>query len=74
MKNCLPIDLMFEQPSGWLRASLPKIESATRSILAMAGEAKSIDEARVEFLERRWRELTGVAPSDTRPGRGSVGG
>ena len=66
MKNCLPIDLMFEQPSGWLRASLPKIESATRSILAMAGEAKSIDEARVEFLERSWRELTGVAPSDTR--------
>lgn len=66
MTNCLPIDLMFEQPSGWLHSSLPKIEAVTRSILAMVGEAKPIHEAREEFLEMRWSELTGVAPSDTR--------
>jgi cellulose synthase/poly-beta-1,6-N-acetylglucosamine synthase-like glycosyltransferase len=57
---------MFEQPNGWLRASLPKIEAASRSILAMARDAKSITEARADFLDQRWRQLTGVAPSDTR--------
>lgn len=63
-----PVDQMFEQPDGWLRASLPKMEDATRSFIEFAhkmeGQA-SVGQARVIFQQQRWRTLAGVEPADT---------
>lgn len=63
-----PVDLMFEQPNGWLRASLPKMESATRAILDLSRKLQglaSLEEARTMFQQKQWRMLTGVEPMDT---------
>lgn len=69
MTKNFPVDLMFEQPPGWLRASLPKIQSATRSVSELdaksEGNAASLTEARSEYHKRRWLELTGTEPSET---------
>ena len=63
-----PIDLMVEQPNGWLRACLPKMETTTRSIIELTRKEEnrlSINEARAMFLEQRWHELSGVDLKDT---------
>ena len=63
-----PVDLMFEQPGGWLRASLPKIEAAMRSIIELTRKTDaqfSLGEARDKFLQEQWRKLTETEPADT---------
>ena len=68
MTKIFPVDLMLEQPAGWLRASLPKIQSATRSVIELDTKSEgseSLIEARSEYHRRRWLELTGTEPSET---------
>ncbi len=69
MIDALPLDLMLEQPLGWLRASLPKMERASREIRGLArnmGGAGSLKKAREEYLLRRWRDVTGEEARDSR--------
>lgn len=54
------IDLMIEQPVGWIRASLPKIEIATCSVANLTHNAGLLHEAREACLCRRWRDLTEI--------------
>lgn len=54
------IDLMIEQPVGWIRASLPKIETATCSVANLTHNAGLLHEAREACLCRRWRDLTEI--------------
>ena len=66
MTKNFPVDLMLEQPAGWLRASLPKIQSATGSVGELISQRSvSLSEAQAEYHKRRWFELTGTELSDT---------
>jgi glycosyltransferase involved in cell wall biosynthesis len=55
-----PIDLMFEQPAGWLYASLPKLEASTRSIFDLSNRNSGINEARAMIQNQAWLARTGV--------------
>ncbi len=62
------VDLMFEQPDGWLRASLPKMEAATRSINELITKSRSDSSWEVtrDFFQRQsWITRTGTEPVDT---------
>ena len=59
---------MIDQPTEWLHVCLPKIEATTRSIIELTQKDPShlsLDEARPEYLEQRWRELSRVDLEDT---------
>lgn len=62
-----PIDLMIAQPSGWLHASLPKIEATNRFILeeTQKNGGNFFTKAR-DALEKRWKSLTHTDPNATR--------
>ncbi|MBE0683504.1 MAG: glycosyltransferase family 2 protein [Anaerolineales bacterium] len=68
MMSNFPVDPMFEQPDGWLRVSLPKIEAATGAITKLTGQRMSLptfDEARVIFQRKNWVKLTNVKPANS---------
>jgi glycosyltransferase involved in cell wall biosynthesis len=66
MMTKFPIDLMFEQPTGWLYASLPKVEAATRSIFDLSSGTVGLHEARTVIQGQSWMARTGVEAADTR--------
>lgn len=68
MKERFCIDQLFEQPVGWLRASLPKIEIASRLAVRMAGDAmypSPLSSCHLDFQRYQWLDLTGVEVSNT---------
>lgn len=64
--NFVTINQMFDPPDGWLRASLPKLEAITRTILRSSCEAGiSFEEAKEKVLKNDWFSVTGKDPSET---------
>ncbi len=61
MTNQFPIDLMLEQPTGWLKASLPKIISTSGAIkkIAAADPLASFEKYSNQVKEENWQKITG---------------
>lgn len=60
---------MFEQPDGWLRASLPKMEASNRAIIELSRNIQNPDSynnAQFIFQRHHWLKLTGVEPARSR--------
>jgi glycosyltransferase involved in cell wall biosynthesis len=66
MMRKFPMDMMFEQPAGWLRVSLSKLEAANRSIAELSRNNSDIDQVRATLQSQAWLERSGVEEADTR--------